>query len=418
MERKISRVIVLGAGASCSYIESPTGYRPPLAREILSTYHKLAISENRYVLVGHLINYVRNTRGVPPEEFASWDEDLETFFSEIDEEVTEFTERIKSGEKLDGKEFVNYSITTGAYNQLIPLFASIFNEIQNGPISIPYMMLANELSEEDVIITFNWDTLLDRALYSSGSWSPSNGYCIKPEAIFDEHWRSPDVYDRNNLAPIYIKLHGSTNWLAPYHGAHLSSGEMYSVSKYGMDKLFVYLNSDSAYDTYKNRYWGPYEPFSYCYYPPNLPIVRDDREPGKSIISMVSAIDLPEHGETVINDPNVYSMPLIVPPVRNKQYQRYGKIFSILWGLATDSIELCRLLYIIGYSFPETDIATQRMFSEALKRNKVLEKIIIINPHPENIFELFTSGFGIEKSKIELRKQKFEVSHVHQGALL
>ena len=127
MERKISRVIVLGAGASCSYIVSPTGYRPPLAREILSTYHKLAISENRYVLVGHLINYVRNTRGVP-EEFASWDEDLETFFSEIDEEVTKFTERIKSGEKLDGKEFVNYNITTGAYNQLILLFASIFNE--------------------------------------------------------------------------------------------------------------------------------------------------------------------------------------------------------------------------------------------------------------------------------------------------
>jgi len=254
LERKISRVIVFGAGASCSYIESPTGYRPPLAREILSTYHKLAISENRYVLVGHLINYVRNTRGVPPEEFASWDEDLETFFSEIDDEVTEFTERIKSGEKLDGKDFVNYNITTGAYNQLILLFASIFNEIQNGPISIPYMMIANELSEEDVIITFNWDTLLDRALYSSGSWSPSNGYCIKPEAIFDEHWKSPDVYDRNNLAPIYIKLHGSTNWLAPYHGAHLSTGEIYSVSKYGMDKLFVYLNSDSAYDTYKNRY--------------------------------------------------------------------------------------------------------------------------------------------------------------------
>ena len=319
---------------------------------------------------------------------------------------------------MNGNEFANYNLASGAYNQLILLFASIFNEIQNGPISIPYMMLADELREEDVIITFNWDTLLDRALYSSGIWSPSNGYCIRPEAIFDEEWKSPEIYDVDKIAPIYIKLHGSTNWLAPYHGVHLSTGEMYSVSKYGMDKLFVYLNSSIAYDTYKNRYWGPYEPFSYCYYPPNLPIVRDDRDSNRVMISMVSAVDLPEHGEIVINDPNVYSMPLIVPPVRNKQYQRYGKIFSTLWGLATDSIELCRLLYIIGYSFPKTDIATQKMFSEALKRNKVLEKIIIINPHPENIFKLFTTEFGIEKSKIELRKEKFEISYSNQGALL
>jgi len=297
LKRKISRVIVLGAGASCSYIESPTGYCPPLAREILPTYHKLSISENRYVLVGHLINYVRNTRDIPPEEFASWDEDLETFFSEIDEEVTKYAERIKSGEKLDEKEFLNYNLATGAYNQLIFLFASIFNEIQNGPISIPYMMLADELSEEDVIITFNWDTLLDRALYSTGRWFPNNGYGIRPEAIFDENWKSPDVYEGNNLAPIYIKLHGSTNWLAPYHGVHLSTGEIYSVSKYGIDKLFVYIDSNRAYDTYKNRCWGPYEPFSYCYYPPNLPIVRDDKESGMSNISILSAIDLQEHGE-------------------------------------------------------------------------------------------------------------------------
>ena len=222
--RKISRVIVLGAGASCSYCESPTGLRPPLAREIIPTFHKLDISTNRYVLVGHIINYVRDTRGIFPHEFASWGEDLETFFSEIDEEIAKYAERIKGKEKLDSKTFYKYSLAVGAYNQLIFLFASIFNEIQNGPISIPYMLLASELNQNDVVITFNWDTLFDRALAASDKWSPSNGYCIRPEAVFDDEWKSPDDLDDVDNGPLYIKLHGSTNWLSPYHSINLSSG--------------------------------------------------------------------------------------------------------------------------------------------------------------------------------------------------
>ena len=239
VKRDISRVIVLGAGASCSYSESPTGLRTPLAREILRTYGKLDISDNRYVLVGHLINYVRDTRGVPPSEFGSWDEDLETFFSEVDEEVARYARKTKTAKKLQGEEFYRFNLSVGAYNQLIFLFASIFNEIQNGPLSIPYMLLASELDADDVIITFNWDTLLDRALLASGIWSPSNGYCIRPEGIFDDQWRYPDATDDIEDGPLYLKLHGSTNWLAPYHSVHLTSGEEYSVSKYAMDKLFV-----------------------------------------------------------------------------------------------------------------------------------------------------------------------------------
>jgi len=416
--RKILRVIVLGAGASCSYCESPTGLRPPLAREIIPTFHKLDISTNRYVLVGHIINYVRDTRGILPHEFASWDEDLETFFSEIDEEVAKYAERIKGEEKLDSKTFYKYSLAVGAYNQLIFLFASIFNEIQNGPISIPYMLLASELNQNDVVITFNWDTLLDRALAASGKWSPSNGYCIRPEAVFDDEWKSPDDLDDVDNSPVYIKLHGSTNWLSPYHSIDLSSGGKYTMSKYGISKLFVFVKATKPYETYEDRYWGSYEPYSYCYYPPNLPIIRDDIEEGRVGIRIVSAIDLPSHGKCVIGGKGVFSMPLIVPPVRNKQYTRYGKIFSTLWSLAKHSIGRCKHLFIIGYSFPRTDIAARQMFKEGLQNNTSLEKITIINPYPENIEEMFLNEFNIAPPKLEIRKEKFEVPYGHQGSIL
>jgi len=185
IKRDVSRVIVLGAGASCSYSESPTGLKPPLAREILQTYTRLDISENRYVLVGHLVNYVRDTRGVPSNQFGSWDEDLEAFLSEVDLGIARYARRARA-KKLQPEELRQYALAVGAYDQLVFLLASIFNEIQNGPVSIPYMLLAGELRSDDVVVTFNWDTLLDRALAASGMWSPSNGYCIRPAGIFDD----------------------------------------------------------------------------------------------------------------------------------------------------------------------------------------------------------------------------------------
>jgi hypothetical protein len=418
IRRNISRAIVLGAGASCSYSESPTGLRPPLAKEIIKSYGKLDISENRYVLVGHLINYVRDTRGVLPSEFGSWDEDVETFFSEVDEEVSQLALQAKRQKRLSSEEFYRYNLAIGAYNQMIFLFASIFNEIQNGPISIPYMLLASELKEDDIVITFNWDTLLDRALMASDKWSPSNGYCIRPEAIFEDGWTYPDINKDFNKGPLYVKLHGSTNWLAPYHGVHLTSGEKYSMSRFAIDKLYVFINAERPYKTYEGRYCGPYEPFSYCYYPPNLPIVRDDVEEGYVGIRMLSAVDLPEHGKYTIGEKDVFSMPLIVPPVRNKQYQRYGEIFSTLWKISNDSLCQCEELYIIGYSFPNTDTATRKMFKEGLSKNTNLRKVIIINPYPEDIKKTFTNEFKIRPERIEVRKERFEIGYSHNGGIL
>jgi hypothetical protein len=418
VKRDISRAIVLGAGASCSYAESPTGLRPPLAREILRAYTRLDIHENRYVLVGHLINYVRDTRGVPPIEFGSWDEDLETFFSEVDEEVSRYARKSNAQKKLESEEFYRYNLSAGAYNQLIFLFGSIFNEIQNGPLSIPYMLLASELRADDVVITFNWDTLLDRALSASGIWSPSNGYCIRPEGIFDNQWRYPDPGDDVQNGPLYVKLHGSTNWLAPYHGANLTSGEKHSISKYAMDKLFVFIRATHAYETYEGRYWGPYEPFSFCYYPPNLPVSRDDIKEGHISGRILCAPDLPEHGKYVLGDKTVFSMPLIVPPVRNKQYERYGAIFSTLWSISKETLHLCKELFVIGYSFPITDIATREMFRDGLRENRFLDKVVIINPNPDSIKDLFINEFGIKSSKIEVRKERFEVQYSHKGQLL
>lgn len=403
----MTKVVVLGAGASCSYKESPTGQHPPLAKEIIPTFHKLDIAENRYVIIGDIINYIRDTRGIDPITFSTWDEDIESVFTEIDEKIQMLVLQLRQSER-NTEIFGRIVQTTRAYSQLIFLFASIMNEIQNGPVSIPYALLADELNSYDTIITFNWDTLMDRALMCTNRWFPNDGYYIKPEYIFNDGWHKPDEFDYLKGSPQYLKLHGSTNWLIPIHGVNLTTGQPYTLNGYAMNKLFVFFKATHSYETYEDRYWGPYQPFSYCYYPPNLPLSIDTIRKGYKLIRAVSAIDLPEHGKVVVDENKVYSMPLIVPPVRNKQYARYGKIFSELWEHAENAISQCKHLYLIGYSFPETDVVAKNMFKKAISKNQKLEKIIIINPNPERINTILTKDFAVNVSKVIVRSKRYD----------
>jgi hypothetical protein len=407
MTDTVNRVIVLGAGASCSYTDSPTGLKPPIAKDLISTFFNLEISTNRYVLIGQIINYVRDTVGIAPVAFATWTDDIERLLTDIDEKFNNLSLLVRK-RKLSPNELCNFFMLQGAYNQLIFLFASIFNEIQNGPISVPYSLLANELSEHDTCITFNWDTLMDCALFSTGNWDIINGYSLIPVAIFDDGWKIPQKNFIKRKGPKYLKLHGSINWLTPYSFVNASSGKITSLSSYSLNKFFVFYRATKPYRTYENRYWGPYQPFSYCYYPPNLPVVRDDTPPNHVNLRILNAIDLPDHGKIQVDDKDVYAMPLIVPPVKNKRYLRYGKLFSILWEEAKKALEDCEEIYIIGYSFPSTDFVSKQLFKDAISKNKNLNHIIIINPSADKIRELLLKEFNIDKSKIISKMMRFD----------
>lgn len=110
-------------------------------------------------------------------------------------------------------------------------------------------------------------------------------------------------------------------------------------------------------------------------------------------------------------------MPLIIPPLRNKQYSRFGRIFTELWDKAELAISKCKELYIIGYSFPDTDALSREMFAKAIRSNSILEKVIIINPSPGKIELLCAKEFGIKKSILEIRQKKFDVSFSAKSVL-
>jgi hypothetical protein len=249
---------------------------------------------------------------------------------------------------------------------------------------------------------------LDRALVSAGKWSPINGYEIRPESIFDDGWLSVDSFASTRGGPKYLKLHGSTNWLAPYSFVDVSTGKSRTLSGYAIEILYIFLRATKPYKTYENRYWGQYVPYSYCYYPPNLPAQRDDVPTGYTGVRIVIAPDLGERVEPVIDDKNVYSMPLLIPPIRDKQYLSYGNIISSLWTKAKNALSECEELYIIGYSFPPTDQVSRILFESALKHNKSIKKIVIWNPKPDPIKELFIDIFGLDSRLIFVKREQFD----------
>src|SRR6185369_14688518 len=68
------------------------------------------------------------------------------------------------------------------------LCANVINEAQNGIVSPCYRTLLRYCGPDDVFVTFNLDTILDRALAATGCWSPVPGYGISFDGVLDGAW--------------------------------------------------------------------------------------------------------------------------------------------------------------------------------------------------------------------------------------
>ena len=101
-------------------------------------------------------------------------------------------------------------------------------------------------------------------------------------------------------------------------------------------------------------------------------------------------------------------MPLIIPPVKDKKYSLFGNLFNELWEIAKQEIVKSNEIIIIGYSFPITDVRTIKLFKEAFCKKQVLPRIIIVNPEPNDIVELFQMTFGVPIENITIYKEYFD----------
>jgi hypothetical protein len=418
------KVYWMGAGGSCSYSGSKTGARPPLASNLFNRFFDLEIAEDPQVIVGMLVNYVRDTRGIPAERFGMFNENAEDFLTELDEVVNHLAPLIpkihKSRNAGGGFIFANFAHVAAAYDQSVWLFARVLNEIQNGDLSAEYLELLRQSSAADHFVSFNWDTLLDRCMYESGEWFPDTGYGVEFLRIFDAGWRRTRKTKSDRLL---LKLHGSTNWLVPYLSRSLENGKRSMLvpgekGYVGISAALVperimgedgtvevrfkpdirtgpaftaaavptrdepsirplcYVRDSGPFETYRDRYKGGYSDFAY-YYPPSHPVT---------------------HAQT---------MPLMIPPTRRKLYQEFGFVFRQLWSAAKRNIKHSDELVIIGFSFPEGDQRARALLADAIRRRTRRLDITVVNPEADAVIKKLRSFLPSGKFRVKRKYKTF-----------
>lgn len=403
------RTFIIGAGASKAYNLSPTNCTMPIANDFFKTFQDLDISSDLRVLIGDIINIAKQDFNIDINDFFTSLFDIEDFHTHVEQKLLE---------QMKEDTVHNNIYYYKAYLQLIFLYTSIINEIQNGPCSEAHIKLIKSLNKEDSIITFNWDTLLDRALSEHTNWKTDFGYCLKPEKIYKDMWIEAE--DSNNEFNKLIKLHGSTNWLTTY--PRLDRKDLFKLNqKIDNSSFYIYEYTHTPYHCYDGRFEGPYEPFSYFYYPPNIldDIALDEYE--NKVMFKAGVLNQPETQkmyeeifgvkldipERTGLEGGVITMPLIIPPVKNKKYTLFANLFLELWEIAKQEIITAKEIIIIGYSFPKTDTKTILLFQEAFCKKTELPKIVIVNPEPDEIINLFEFTLGIPKSNIVVYKEYF-----------
>jgi len=244
---------------------------------------------------------------------------------------------------------------------------------------------------------------MDRALVLETTWRSDFGYSIIPKNIFRDGWVAPTDLDKTG-APKLLKLHGSSNWLT----SHLvyQDGDLVLSQEEDPDVFAIFEYATKPYATHQGRYMKGYQPFSYGYYPPNLIDIKGrPAKEGHLIMKFTPKMPWKPDGDG--GKEGLISMPLIIPPVKDKSYGLFGGLFSKLWLEAERELSEADHIIVIGYSFPKTDTKSRELFMSAFLKRTTLPRITIIDPFPEKVVERFVFEFGIPNKCINCQKEYF-----------
>ena len=172
------------------------------------------------------------------------------------------------------------------------------------------------------------------------------------------------------------------------------------------ESLFVYEHATRPYATHDGRYMGDYVPLTYGYYPPNLTDVPTRTVPeGYQIVK--AQLRMPWMPEGNAGKAGLPSMPLLIPPVKEKSYQFFGTLFDTLWQQASTAIQACDEVLVIGYSFPRTDLKSLGLFKSAFSRRMSLPRVTIVDPYPARPRDVFRLELGIPDSHLHVIEEPF-----------
>lgn len=240
----------------------------------------------------------------------------------------------------------HYSIFGGIgknrINALFELTAYTLMLAQKGPTCEKHLKIAKNVKKDDIIISFNYDTILDNALRQAKKLTDI-GYVLDFNKVFSKNkWELPE--QKESQATL-MKLHGSLNWI-----------------RCKRCKLNFLMKKKVQINT-RMDIWKYLHP------------------------------DCIRCGETTTEI-------VIIPPLIGKNYHEFG--LDYLWSDASkiinDKKKNINEIIIFGYSLPKADITSTLLFRKAsysLRNNKNI-KLKIINPD-KKIVQHFSKIFKHSK---------------------
>jgi len=285
---KIRRLYVVGAGASCPY-GLPT--LKTLSRELCAFLK----DDDRERLVGAIYEAL----GIDLSQ-SEVSPDFEELLNRLDTTALQYISTLGLSKQIGDRQKAFSIAINGLRELLLQKCHSLAN--QEGP----YDRLVSSLTEDDAVVSFNWDVLLELAFKRNGK-----GFC---------YW------DNSDGVTVLLKPHGSINWFAL------------------LDRELLVVDTGGNWAVFGNHL---------TYY---LLFLRDplgSRYLGKSMVDHALA-----------------SVPAIVPPIASKTLAvgglaRDGFVSSgheramvRIWTIFGEFVRNATEMVVIGYSLPGTDGAS------------------------------------------------------------
>jgi hypothetical protein len=217
------------------------------------------------------------------------------------------------------------------------LLARTLNYSLEGPICKKHLALAERMKPADVVLSFNYDILIDNALFELRKISESNYRMNFFKVNQDGQWKNPDG-ERSGLS--LFKLHGSMNWVrCGLCGALLSYRNKKQVMYGACDFRCPRCSSD---ETYAER--------------------------------------------------------MMIPPVQSKNYQ--DKDMQFLWIQADNALKKAfSKIVCIGYSFSPLDFDMALLMRRFRANQSTLPQVEFTNPDKDSI-NRFKDLLSVENVKV------------------
>ena len=311
----MSKLVIIGAGCSSIYDESVTTI-PALKCPVDSNFFSMA---KKVIMHASTLTLDQTIDGIISDIWRLYgprlrdEKSLGQRFSEENLSILDqaglglenvmTTLSLEQDLVLKSSQFFGYPTNFIGMDYLAPLkelIALTISEALRGPPCKKHKKLVEGFEKGDIVLSYNYDILMDRALRNSGKFN-DNGYLIPfQKVLVDGAWIGNNEID----SPIkLLKMHGSLNFIR--------CSSCFSS---------LLLRDEKIGDWYST-------------YPQVCPVCQ--------------------------REGNLYMQRLLVPPLLTKNYS--DPTIGFVWSEAFRRLQKVDEILVIGYSLPPTDFASEAL---------------------------------------------------------